>query len=488
MDILKKLFIRGKPLVLASALVLSGACVKIPEKPLNVIILIVDDMGYGDIAAHGNPLIKTPHFDQLHNESARFANFAVSPTCAPTRAALMTGKHEFLSGVTHTIDPMRNMDTTSVTLAGLFQEKGYTTGLFGKWHLGQSENYGPWFRGFDETLTVPDDNQNSHFDPVLLKNRVEIKFEGYREDILFSEALNFISANRDKPFFCYLATYSPHAPNVVPKAYSEPYLGYKIPALPDAVFRPEFYGQIANIDENLGRLRAYLESSGLDDNTLLIVMSDNGGTWGVDTYNAGMRGIKGTPWHGGTRVYSFWKWADNLPPGERQQMSGHVDILPTLADLCGLNISDELHPQLEGNSLRPVLEAPDGELNEERMQIHHLGRWDIPGNWADHKYAGCAVRWDHYILVRNEPCHDENCRTCFFARTRGLDQIKALYTRNNGHYALTSPGKWELFDLKSDLYQENNIADENPEIVNRMNDHYDKWWEKVETSMKQRRF
>ena len=454
------------------------------KEPLNVIILIVDDMGYGDIAAHGNPLIKTPNFDKLCNQSARFTNFAVSPTCAPTRAALMTGKHEFLSGVTHTIDPMRNMDTSSVTLAHLFQEKGYTTGLFGKWHLGQSGNYGPWFRGFDETITVPEDSQDSHFDPVLLKNRVEKKYEGYREDILFSEALSFISANKDKPFFCYLATYSPHAPNVVPKEYSEPYVGLRNPEIPDAVFKPEFFGQIANIDENLGKLSDYIESSGLDEKTLLIVMSDNGGTWGVDTYNSGMRGIKGTPWYGGTRVFSFWHWVKKLPPGERQQMCGHVDILPTLADLCGLNISAELQHQLEGNSLRPVLENPDTKLNEDRMQVHHLGRWDIPEKRADHKYAGCAVRWEHYTLVRNEPCNDESCRTCFYARVRGMDQRKALYTGNNEHYALTSPGKWELFEIDSDPFQLNNIAEENQDIVKKMTDYYDKWWAKVEERMK----
>lgn len=467
---------------LALALGICG-CDSGKEKPLNVVILIVDDMGYGDIAAHGNPLIKTPNFDKLHNQSVRFTNFGVSPTCSPTRAALMTGKHEFLSGVTHTIEPMRNMDTTSVTLASLFLEKGYKTGLFGKWHLGQTENYGPWYRGFEETLTVPDDNQDSHYDPILLKNHVEKKYEGYREDILFSEAINFISNNKDKPFFCYLATYSPHAPNVVPKKYSEPYLNAEIPG---GVFRPDFCGQIANIDENLGKLRAYLDSSGLDENTLLIVLNDNGGTFGVDTYNAGMRGVKGTPWYGGTHAFSFWHWGNNLPPGGRQQMSGHIDILPTLADLCGLNISDELQQQLEGNSLRPVLEASDAKLDTDRMQIHHLGRWDIPENWADHQYAGCAVRWEHYTLVRNEPCNDEKCRTCFSARTRGLDQMKALYTSNNAHYALTSPGKWELYELVSDPYQRINIAEGNPQIVEHMSSHYEKWWAKVETRMKER--
>ena len=456
------------------------------ESQLNVILLIIDDMGYGDIAALGNPIIKTPNFDTMHDQSARFTNFAVSPTCSPTRAALLTGKHEFLSGVTHTIVPMRNMDAESITITDLFQKKGYKTGLFGKWHLGQTEQYGPWDRGFEETLTVPGDNQNSHFDPVLLKNRVEIQYEGYREDILFNEAMNFITENKDQAFFCYLATYSPHAPNIVPEEYSEPYENYTDIVSTNCVYRAAFNGQIANVDENLGRLQAHLKALGLEDNTLLIVMGDNGGTWGVDTYNGGMRGVKGTTWHGGTRVFSFWQWGERLPPGERNQMSGHIDILPTLADLCNLDIPSELQQQLEGNSLSQVLENVNATLSEDRMQIHHLGRWAIPESWADHKYASCAVRWKNYTLVRNEPCRDENCGTCFHALARGMDQRRALYTCNNEHYALTTPGKWELFDIESDPYQENNIAKKDPEIVKKMSDHYNKWWAKVGARMTER--
>lgn len=455
--------------------------------PLNVIVLIVDDMGYGDIAAHGNPLIKTPNFDKLYKQGARFSNFAVSPTCSATRAALMTGKHEFLSGVTHTSEPMRNLDTASVTLANIFLSKGYKTGLFGKWHLGQSENYGPWFRGFEETITAPDDNQNLHYNPVLLKNRKEIKYEGYREDILFSEALDFISKNKDKPFFCFLSTYAPHTPNVTPEKYSKPYENnYLEHKRINCKYSPLFYGQIANIDENLGRLIAQLETWNLNDNTLLIVLGDNGGTMGVDTYNAGMRGVKTTPWYGGTRTFSFWLWGKHFSPGERKQMSGHIDIFPTLADLFELELSSELKQEIEGNSLRPVLENPHAKLDKDRMQVHHIGRWYSPAVWADHKYAGCAVRWESYILVRNEPCYDENCGTCLTARRRGLDQQVAFYTCNNEHYALTRPGEWELFDIETDPYQKKNIAEQYPEIANKMSVHYGKWWAKVEDRFKNR--
>jgi arylsulfatase A-like enzyme len=446
-------------------------------KPANVILLLIDDMGYGDIAAHGNPVLKTPHFDQLYAESARFTNFAVSPTCAPTRAALLTGRHEFQVGVTHTISPMNLMDTDVSTIADLFQKNGYKTGIFGKWHLGQTGPYGPWHRGFDQTLTVPGDAQNSHFDPVLLHNRKEKDFYGYREDILFREAKKFMAAYKDSGFFCYIPTYSPHSPQKAPKEYCQPYEGYINPERPDGEYNACFFGQVANIDENLGKLFNYLDSTGLSDQTLIIAMNDNGGTRGVDTYNRNMRGVKTTPWRGGTRAYSFWKWGEHFPPGDRNLMSGHIDVFPTLAEMFELELTPELEKQLQGSSLLPVLEHPEAEFYNDRMQITHIGRWSYPENWEDHKYAGCSVRWGTFTLVRHEPCKDPDCKTCLTARKRGIDKTRPLYTSNSDHYVLTIPGEWELFDIATDSHQEQNIAQEHPEVVKRMSEYYDAWWE-----------
>ncbi|MBA7570632.1 hypothetical protein ES708_12385 [subsurface metagenome] len=437
----------GITLIISFFICICGvACKNAPvEKPLNVIILLVDDMGYGDIAAHGNPIIKTPSFDSMHDQSVRFTNFAVSPTCSPTRAALLTGKHEFLSSVTHTFKHRRNMNLESVTIADLFKKADYKTGLFGKWHLGQSGEYGPWHRGFDETLTVPDDTQHSHFDPVLLKNQVEKQYTGY------------------------------------------PYEKYRNESKQGDMFYPEFYGQIVNIDENLGKLVAHLESLELDDNTLLIVLNDNGGTLGVDTFNDGRRGTKTTIWSGGTRAYSFWKWGDHFDAGERNQMCGHIDILPTLADLCNLKIPNSVQEQLEGNSLRPVLECASASLGDDRMQVHHVGRWDVPESWAKHKYANSCVRWGNYTLVRIEPCEDKKCKTCSRARIRGLQKTNLAYTNNSENWILTPPGMWELYDIEADPFQTNNIAAENPDIVKKMSNFYEQWWKKVEVAMKARR-
>ncbi len=454
------------------------------ERPRNVILLLVDDMGYGDIAAHGNPVIKTPNFDTLHDQAARFTNFAVSSSCAPTRAALLTGRHEFLSWVTHTKPPGRDMNPDVVTIAQLFQSKGYRTGIFGKWHLQQKDPCGPWHRGFDETLTVPKDSQNSHFDPVLLENRVKKKFKGYRTDILFKAATEFIECHKDKPFFCYLPTYAPHAPHKVPEKYSEPYKAFA-DEYKGKKYRANFNGMIANVDENLGRLMGRLKELGIADDTLIIVMNDNGGTEGVDTFNDGRRGVKGTIWSGGTRAYSFWRWGKHFSPGPRPQMSGHVDVFPTLADLCGLNIPADLRSQLEGDSLRPVLENAGASLRGDRMQVHHVGRWDIPTLWYEHRYANSCVRWNQYTLVRIDPCKNAKCDICsrIFLRQKG---IKLSYTTDKAHHRMTVGGRWELYDIDSDPFQSADIAAEHPEIVARMSAHYEEWWEKVEVVLGKR--
>ncbi len=462
--------------------ILSRCYPSIEKEPPNVVLILIDDMGYGDIGTHGNPVLKTPGFDQLHEESARFTNFAVSPTCAPTRAALMTGTHEFLVGVTHTRSPMNYMDTEVVTLAEVFKNSGYRTGLFGKWHLGQTDQHGPWSRGFDETLTVPGDRQDSHFNPVLLHNQVEKQLKGYREDILFEEAMHFIEENKDSAFFCYIPTYSPHSPNKAPEKYIKPYQGYVNPERPDGVYSAGFFGQVANVDENLVRLRDFMDSLELAENTLLIVMNDNGGTRGVDTYNSGMRGLKTTPWRGGTRAYSFWKWGDHFPAGDRSLMSGHIDVFPTLVNVCELNVPPELEDQLDGSSLKPVLMNPAAKLGDDRMQITHIGRWESPEIWSDHKYAGCSVRWKNYTLVRHEPCNNKQCRTCKTARRRA-NGARPLYTGNSEHYILTSPGEWELYNIDIDPHQDHNIAKTHPEIVAKMSAFYDHWWTRVETRL-----
>ena len=197
----------------------------------NIVFVLTDDQGYGDIAAHGNPVIKTPNLDRLHSESVRFTDFHASPTCAPTRAALMTGRHEFKSGVTHTIFERERMSLKSTTIAQVLKSTGYTTGIFGKWHLGDAEPYQPQQRGFDEVFihgcggigqeypgSCADAPGNTYFDPVLRHNGRFERTQGYCTDVFFNEALSWIEKKKDarSPFFAYIATNAPHEPLICP--------------------------------------------------------------------------------------------------------------------------------------------------------------------------------------------------------------------------------------------------------------------------------
>jgi arylsulfatase A-like enzyme len=435
----------------------------------NIVFILTDDQGYGDLGSHGNPFLKTPNMDQLYRESARFTNFVVSPTCSPTRCALMTGKHEFRSGVTHTVKGRHEMSSRSATVAQVLQSAGYATGIFGKWHLGSRGEYRPEKKGFDVSVTSVDDTQRSHFDPVLLFNGLEEQTQGFRENILFDEAMQFIESNKNRPFFCYIPTYSPHNPLVAPREYIDRNDGNV------------FYAMISNIDDNIGRLMEKLKELQLDDKTLVILVNDNGGTWGVDDYNAGMRGCKATPWFGGTRAFSLWRWPGQIEPRSIGNLAAHVDLLPTLAALTGAGLSEKPEDGLDGISLLPVLKE-EAKFLPDRMVISHMGRWpDGEGEVEAHKYALCSVHWKNHLLVRSQTCGKDNCRGECRNFQRVMDgQTSAGYSKKAGfHYAVHSHRKWALYDVNEDTAQREDLASEFPEIVDKMSEAYEKWWTEV---------
>ncbi len=447
-----------------------------PQAKPNIILIMTDDQGYGDLGRHKNPVLKTPNMDRLCDESVRFTDFCVSPSCAPTRCALMTGMHEFKSGVSHTIFGRERMNLKSVTMADLLKSAGYTTGIFGKWHLGASGGYRPEKRGFDHSLTAVGDSQNSHFDPVLLRNGEREKMKGYRTDILFREAQNFIEVNKDRPFFCYIPTYSPHGPLKAPPEYIDRYKGTA------SRMEVAFFAMIANIDDNIGKLMAKLKSLDLDEKTLVIFMNDNGGTAGVDLWNADMRGCKGTSWFGGTRAMSFWRWPNVLQPGTVDELTGHVDILPTLTELAGIKVDPQQQEKLDGISLVPLLKSSKAAWPDRKL-FTHMGRW--PDRTAkDHKYSQCAVRWQQYQLVRSDTCDDKHCKgECRIFRRTMTGASKIAYSSKKGqfHYAVTNPGEWSLYDVKKDPSQKENLEKKHPEIVEKLAAAYDRWWGDVST-------
>ncbi|MHC4574961.1 MAG: arylsulfatase [Planctomycetota bacterium] len=300
----------------------------------NVVLVITDDQGYGELACHGNKIIKTPIFDKLHEESTRFTAFHVSPTCSPTRASLMTGRHEFRSGVTHTYRERERLSLDAVTIAQVLSKAGYKTGIFGKWHLGDEEPYQPHNRGFDEVFihgaggigqsykcSCGDAPGNKYFDPVIRHNRTFVKTKGYCTDVFFTQALRWIKHNKDRRFFAYIAANTPHSPLVCSEEYSKPYLDAGLDQKAAA-----YYGMITNIDDNVGRLRGKLDEWGLTEKTLLIFMTDNGHSMG-HLYNAGMRSKKGSPYEGGTRVPAFFRWPGRTRAG--------VDIYRYVSNLSG---------------------------------------------------------------------------------------------------------------------------------------------------------
>jgi arylsulfatase len=425
-----------------------------PAKQPNIIFLITDDQGYGDISAHGNPILKTPNLDRLHAASVRFTDFQVAPTCAPTRSQLLSGRHEFRNGISHTILERDRLAPGTVTLAEVLRTAGYTTGIFGKWHLGDEPAYRPERRGFDEVFihgaggigqTYPGSNGdapgNTYFDPAILHNGKFVKTKGYCTDVFFAQATRWIDAQAaaKKPFYAHIATNAPHGPLQVRPEDEARYTG-KVPDANTA----KFFGMIANIDDNLGRLLDHLKAKGLDRDTLVIFINDNGGTVGTRVWNNGMRGQKGSPWTGGVRASSFWSWPGRFQPADVPALAGAIDFFPTLAELAGAKLDPKTRAQFDGRSLVSLLENPAAAWPD-RTLVAHVGRWPLrtsPDLW---KYRNCSIRDSRWRLVSID----------------GGDQPA-----------------WQLFDLKADPGEQNDVVAANPAVVQRLAADYDRWWAK----------
>jgi len=428
----RNLLLAGSLAVLAAAMCLSHP-VAAAERP-NVVLVMTDDQGYGDLGCHGNKIIKTPTLDRLYQQSIRLTNFHVDPTCSPTRSALMTGRYSCRTGVWHTIMGRSILRRDEVTVADLFKGAGYRTAIFGKWHLGDNYPYRAMDRGFDESLVhggggigqTPDFWGNTYFNPVLCHNGKPVRSHGYCTEVFFYGAIRFIEANRDGPFFLYVPTNVPHGPLQVDPSYSTPYEQAGVPKRVAA-----FYGMLTNFDENLGRLLEKLDQLGLAENTILVFMTDNGTAGGA--FNAGMRGRKGSAYDGGHRVPCFIRWPAQLEGGKDiDRLTAHIDIFPTLLDLC--DVPKPKNVKFDGASLRPLL-STKGEAWPNRTLFVQSHRIEHPQPWRK-----SAVMTDRYRLV---------------------------------------DGK-ELYDMDSDPGQSKDIAQEQPHIVTIMRREYEDWYRDVD--------
>jgi arylsulfatase A-like enzyme len=427
----------------------------------NIILVMTDDQGMGDVTVLGNTVLKTPNIDRFYGISTRFTEFHVSPTCSPTRASIMSGRHEFRNGVTHTILERERMALSTTTIAEVLRDAGYETGIFGKWHLGDEDAYQPYSRGFTETFIhgaggigqsyegscadFPPNQENNgkYFDNVVLHNNTIVKTEGFCTDVFFQAALGWIKKQHDakKPYFAYITTNAPHGPMIAPDSYKQRFydMGYD-----DNVAGR--YGMIENIDDNFGRLMAKLDAWNAWDNTLVIFMTDNGQSLRsgilngkkVDLYAGGFKTGKGSPYEGGTHVPAFWRWKGVLGEGvDINSLVAHIDFYKTFSELAGAKIPSGIQ-KIDGLSMLPLLEDANAPWKDRYVFVHQ-GRWKKGEDPNLSKFKNCAVRSQRWRFVNNK----------------------------------------ELFDITVDPYETTDVAAEHPDVVAEFRKAYDVWWEET---------
>ena len=440
-------------LFLAWLLILVGCNQKINQMkkakiPPNVIIIFADDMGYGDLGLHGYPWIRTPNLDAFAKESLELTNFHVGTTCTPSRAGLMTGRNANRNNAWHTIAGCSILNFDEETMPEVFDSNGYTTAMFGKWHLGDNYPYRPHDRGFQKTLyhgdggvqQTPDYWNNNYFDDTYFRNGIPEKTHGYCTDVWFKEALHFIKNEEEKPFFLYLSLNAAHSPFNVPEVYAKKYS-----SAPLTEEQKRFYGMISNIDDNFGTFISYLKQKGLFENSIIIFSSDNGTAAGIKEdgkgnllgFNSGLRGTKGSHYDGGHKVPFFISWpGGKLKKGAAtNELISHVDLLPTLAELSRLAHSP--HRKLDGINVANVLSG-DESLGERLLVVDtQRNQWPIKGK------NSCVMKTTWRLI--------------------------------NGT---------ELYDTSSDPAQKKNIAKEHPDLVAEMQGFYDSWWTSIEPNFK----
>lgn len=410
---------------ISSAQILQAA-----SKP-NVLLIMTDDQGWGDIRSHDNPLINTPQQDLLAKQGARFDRFYVSPVCAPTRAALLTGRYSLRTGVHGVTRGFENMRAEETTIAEMLKSAGYATGAFGKWHNGRHYPMHPNGQGFDEFFGFCGGHWNSYFDTNLEHNKRPVKTKGYITDVLTDQAIEFIKRNQSQPFFCYVPYNAPHSPWIVPEAYWEKYANKGL----DNKARCA-YAMVESVDDNLGRLMQTLDDLELSKNTIVLFLTDNGPN--SARYNGGMRGRKGSIHEGGIRVPLFVRYPGKIKPGTVvKPITGHIDILPTLLEFCGVEAMPGV--RIDGKSLVPLLTNESTENWPARMLFtDRLFRNSIPGA----EIPVGSVRTDRW---------------------------RAAY----------QSGKWSLYDMLSDPGQKKDVAKTHPQVVKELSTAYADWYKNV---------
>jgi arylsulfatase A-like enzyme len=451
-------------MLIASLSIFASAASAAAERRPNIVLIMTDDQGFGDLGAHGNPKIKTPNLDKFAGESVWLKNFYVSPVCAPTRASLLTGRYNYRTGVVDTYLGRALMYPDEVTLAEVLSGAGYRTGIFGKWHLGDNAPMRPIDQGFGESLVIKGGGigqaadppgGSSYFDPILQHNGSAERYKGYCSDVFASAAIDFLKSGSDRPFFAYLAFNCPHDPLEVPESELEPYkamdltlssfpqLGQPIPrewaSPPETVAR--VYAMVSNIDKNIGRVLKALDDRKLAADTIVIFLTDNGAA--QVRFNAGLRGWKGSVFDGGIRVPCYLRWPEHFP-GRLvvENIAAHIDLMPTLLDACGISPPEGL--KLDGKSLLPLITGKQTAGWPDRTLYFQWHRGDQP-----EVGRAFAARSQIYKLLRREPIPG------------------------------AKPPALELFDMEHDPLELEDIAAGHREQVSKMYKDYLAWFKDV---------
>lgn len=384
-----------------------------PARRPNVVLFLTDDQGYGDVHSHGNDALETPVLDKLAADGARFERFYVSPGCMPTRASLLTGRYHQRSGGGGFSGIPNCIPRHEATIAAVLKTAGYTCGCFGKWNNGDVYPYHPNGMGFDEFYGFCGGHLQNIFDPYLERNGRPVRAKGYVTDLLTDAAIEFIRANRARPFFCYVPYNAVHWPHQVPEKYYRKY-AERLKGKRVAKELPGTYGMVENVDENIGRVMKELDALKLAGDTLVIFLTDNGPDTG--RYNAGMRGGKGSPYEGGCRVPCFIRWPGRIKPGRAiKPMAAHIDLLPTVAAACG--IDKPKTPPPGGVNLLPLLAGAAADWPDRMLFEKGVARWR---------------QWRHY-------------------------------------------GKGGLYDISADPGETRDVAAEHPDVVDRLDAAYQDW-------------
>lgn len=349
------------------------------NKP-NVILIVSDDQGWGDLNHHGNTNLTTPHIDAIAKNGVTMVNFYVQPVCSPTRAEILTGRYASRLGVYATSAGGERMNLGETTIAEVFKANGYRTAAYGKWHNGMQPPYHPNARGFDDFYGFASGHWGNYFSPILEHNGQLVRGEGFLPDDLTNRGIHFIEKHKNEPFFLYLPYNTPHSPMQVPNVYWDRFknkelaMRYTGEGNEELDFTRAALAMVENIDDNVGRVMDKLRALEIEENTIVVFLSDNGpNSW---RWNGGMRGRKGSTDEGGVRSPFFMQWKNSLPAGKKiTQIAGSVDLLPTLTDLAGIPL--EVSNPVDGKSLKPLLSEKETNWEPRFLFNHWNGKTSV---------------------------------------------------------------------------------------------------------------